>query len=279
MHLMKNLTILVIVVCFFTLCKNEAAAQQSPNSLASILQDLNLDGRVEMLAFGDSITRGVGDFNSPGADVDPILPTPPSEAGYPLRLENLLGISVSNRGIRGENLSTEGVLRFSSTVSGSPADYIVISEGANDVFELASTESLKRDMQALINITKALGKEPIIITIPKPCCEHFGSIPFVESYNQAYRDLADLNKILLADSGRAFAQACPGEECFLLNLPDGLHPNTKGYDAIAETILAALYKIDLFAPGGSALLAQVLGVDPNTIVVKSPVSATPITLP
>jgi lysophospholipase L1-like esterase len=44
------------------------------------LEDLNGDGVVTVLCFGDSITRGVGD--GPSADS-----LPPSPAGYPQRLQ------------------------------------------------------------------------------------------------------------------------------------------------------------------------------------------------
>ena len=256
----------------FTLMFIEIAAAQT----ASLnLQDINLDGVVKMMAFGDSITRGVGDGFPVGAEFDGTLPTPPSEAGYPLRLENKLGISVSNQGVRGEFLSTIGIFRFSKTASNSNADYIIISEGANDTFLTASSIELRRDAQAIVNMTKALGKIPVILTIPSPCCGHSGSAPFIDSYNQEYRDLADLNQIPIADSAKAFAQTCTGEECFLFNIPDGLHPNTKGYDAMAETLLATFYGIDLLGPGGNVLLAQALGVDPSTIVVAS--KPTPVT--
>ncbi|HSD11306.1 MAG TPA: hypothetical protein VLF14_09990, partial [Candidatus Binatia bacterium] len=47
------------------------------------LEDLNQDGRVAVLCFGDSLTRGVGD--GPAAES-----LPPSPAGYPERLQPLL---------------------------------------------------------------------------------------------------------------------------------------------------------------------------------------------
>ncbi len=41
------------------------------------LEDVNHDGHVVILAFGDSITRGVGDGQRPSD-------TPPGTAGYPV---------------------------------------------------------------------------------------------------------------------------------------------------------------------------------------------------
>lgn len=237
-----------------------------------ILEDINLDGSIEILAFGDSITRGVGDFYSPGAEITELLPTPTGEAGYPLRLENLLKIPVSNRGVRGEFLTDGGVFRLASTISASNADYIIISEGANDTFLLATRNEIRRDLQAMINMTKALGKEPVLMTIPGVCCNRAGSKPFVDGFNMEYRDLALLNNLTLADVNKSFDHACPGNRCSLLNLPEGLHPNSRGYDAVAQAIIATFYGIDLLSPGGDNELAQSLGIPAESIVVKSPSS-------
>ena len=228
-----------------SLASNVHSQSNVPNNT---IQDLNFDGMVSVLAFGDSITRGIGDFIRVGEEVTSGLPTPPGEAGYPLRLETILGVSVENKGIRGEFLSDSGIFRFAQTVANSPADYVVISEGANDTFLSATSFELKRDMQAMINMSKALGKAPMIATIPTPCCGHSGSIPFINSYNQEFRDLANINNVLFADVEEAFDITCSGDECYLLNLPEGLHPNVKGYDAMAQTIMAAFLGIDLLGP-------------------------------
>ena len=65
-----------------------------------LLEDLNGNGVVEVVAFGDSITRGVGDFNAPGNIVSDAQAQnfPGGEAGYPLRLESFLGIGIQNAG-------------------------------------------------------------------------------------------------------------------------------------------------------------------------------------
>lgn len=264
---MKAIKLLCISLFSLSLAANAYAQSNFPDH---VIQDLNMDGVVTVLAFGDSITRGVGDFIKVGEEVSTRLPPPQGEAGYPLRLESVLGISVENKGIPGEFLSDSGIFRFARTVANSAADYVVISEGANDTFLSATSFELRRDMQAMINMAKALGKEPMIVTIPTPCCGHAGSVPFVNSYNLQFRDLADINKVLFADVEEAFDITCTTNKCFLLNLPEGLHPNVKGYDAMAQTIMAAFLGIDILGPGGNILLAQALGVDPATIVVKSP---------
>lgn len=239
-----------------------------------ILKDLNNDGRIEFLAFGDSITRGVGDFFEPGEFIPVVDFLPQGEAGYPLRIETWLNIPVANSGRPGERLSITGVTRFATNILNSNADYVIISEGVNDGFFLYGDTSLARDLQALINMTRASGREAILMTIPPPCCNRSGLRLPVESYNVRYRDLAAVNQVLLADSDRAYQSMCTEKKCSLLNMPEGLHPNRKGYDVMGELFAALFYGIDLFAPGGTSLLAGALGFSEDSLIIKSPPAAT-----
>jgi len=240
------------------------------------LQDINGDGVVQFLAFGDSITRGVGDGLEPGIEAPEKLDPPTGEAGYPLRLENWLGISVTNKGIPGEKLAEAGVFRFTQTISASSADYVLISEGANDSVSLTSEAVVKSNLQALINIAKVLKREVVLVGIPPTSGMHSGVRPFIDSYNRAYGDLADLNEVTYANIDATFRNSCDAKEgCYLLNQPEGLHPNIKGYDGMAEVIVASLYSIDLLAPRGGALLAQALGRPESSLVIKSPAVAIP----
>lgn len=269
---MKNFKFIFIAISSLLILNRPLLAQTNTSSL----KDVNGDGVVQLLAFGDSITRGVGDGFAPGEETPETIEPPISEAGYPLRIEGWLGLSVSNKGVPGERLAETGIFRFSSTISSSPADYILISEGANDSFSHTTEAVMKKNVQMMINITKALGKEPVLVGIPPSSGNHSGLRVFVDSYNRAYKDLADLNGLNFADMERSFSLACDiDEDCRLLNQPEGLHPNSKGYDAMAEVIVASLYGIDLLTPGGSAQLAQALGRPESSLVIKSPVGVTP----
>jgi lysophospholipase L1-like esterase len=272
------LTFLSCISCFSSLVHADSISSNFKNNPGTfILEDINEDGKIELLAFGDSITRGVGDFFEPGEFIPFVDFFPMGEAGYPLRIELWLNLPVENRGRPGERINNGGVFRFAPTVAASSSDYVVISEGANDAFSAYSDTNLSRDLQALINMTQALGKKPILMTIPPPCCNRAGLRPFVENYNIRYRDIATINRIPLADTERAFKALCPNARCSLLNLPEGLHPNTRGYDVMGEMFASLFYGIDLFSPGGSSLLAQALGIPESQIILQSPPPATPTT--
>lgn len=206
----------------------------------SPLADRNGDGVIEIIAFGDSITYGIGDGIAPGTYVEEITDSGPPR-GYPLRISEALGISVLNAGIPGEELVTEGIFRFPELVVGSTADTIIIKEGVNDSVHLVDTSTYSSTLQTAINVARAEGKGVVIATIAAPTQMHASLAPFTNSYSESIRELALLNSVPLVDIQAVFSTACPLPSiCPYYNLPEGLHPNTLGYDAIAEAMQQSL---------------------------------------
>ncbi len=240
----------------------------NPDFLAnSLLQDLNGDGELRIVAFGDSITKGVGDFLEPGADdIDVFIPI--GEAGYPLRMENLAQISVRNLGAPGEELTLRGVPRFAAEIPAIRPDLVFIMEGANDAFQQASAFSYFSSMQTLINITRAIGATPVIITLPPFVGNHSNIRPYTDIYNNRLIELVSANGAEIADSLRAYNNTCIQSPCELFNLPEGLHPNSVGYDVLAETVLATVLGVDLFAPEGPANLEIALNLPAGSVTTK-----------
>ncbi len=241
----------------------------------SILYDHNDDGEVKILAFGDSITRGVGDF-TPANELVYYADGVNSEAGYPLRIEKMLHLPVLNKGVPGEKLSITGLRRFAKLIQSEHPDVIIFLEGANDSFVSTTYNQYFRNVQSLINISRAFNADIVISTIPSPSNNHIGLLPYVNSYNNALRDLSKINNISLADSSKAFLNVCKTrEDCYLLNLPEGLHPNTIGYDVIGENIIATLLGINLLSQEGPILLSEALGIPQSSITtVPDPVVPT-----
>lgn len=236
----------------------------------SYISDYNGDGQITIMAYGDSITKGVGDGIAPGQDIQDStdLSHPQGQAGYPLRLQTDLGLAILNYGLPGEAVGLGGVERFADTVQRVHPDIVVLMEGANDPFESLSAPSYFHDMQTMVNIARAVGAFPILLTIVPPCCNHAGSAPFIGSYNQQVRRMGILNSIPVGDVAHAYDNTCRISSCNLLNLPEGIHPNINGYDVISETAVSVLLKIDLFAPDGPAKLEQALNLTPGSIRTK-----------
>jgi lysophospholipase L1-like esterase len=231
----------------------------------SLLYDRNGDGALVIVAFGDSITRGVGDFVEAGEEVYQASSVE-GEAGYPLRTELLLDVSVSNQGVPGERLSVRGLDRFMEMVVSTRPDLVLFLEGANDALINVTYNEYFRDVQSMINVTRAFGGEMVAITTPSPCCNHGDLLTNIISYNKALRELSVINESNIADADRAFRNTCNIGECSLMNLPEGLHPNSSGYDVVGEAVVASLLNIDLFAPEGPATLETALSLVPGTII-------------
>lgn len=259
-----RLRFLVLLLPALWLCP---AAQAQYAMGESVLVDRNGDGQMIIYAFGDSITRGVGDDRPTGTYVDSILETQSAgDTGYPLRIELLLGVSVMNLGSPGERLVRTGVYRFARAIPNSTADIVFISEGSNDAIDMVNSTVYHRTVQTMINITKAFGKTPVLGTIVPTCREHSSLAPHITSYNARIRELAVVNDVPLADTYQAFANTCNISDCHLLNEPEGLHPNGVGYTVYGESVIARLLGIDLLAPDGPTLLEQALGLEPGTVL-------------
>lgn len=227
----------------------------------SLLVDKNGDGSISVLAVGDSITYGIGDTFDP-EDVEPDF------GGYPARLTTLLGVPVVNEGEPGEELVADGARRFSALMQSSSADVVLILEGANDAFNQVDSSDYRSSLQRVINIAKALGKTPVIMTLPSPCCEHGQLIPLTTAYSGVVNNLGIINNIKVADLRTTWNTTCTSGECQLYRLPEGLHPNPTGYDAVSQTIASYLLGINIFTAEGAANLEEALGLAPGTVIVK-----------
>jgi lysophospholipase L1-like esterase len=236
-------------------------------------RDVNGDGKVTIATFGDSLTFGIGDGIPPGSFFES-LPEGTSGPGYPGRLSRLLGVPVSNGGVPGEEFVTAGKFRFPAVVTARRPDYIVFLEGSNDSVRKVTRGEYARDLQRVINVARAEGVEIVVLTVPPPVGVHAALAPFVDAFSSAVLELASLNEVLVGDLARAWKSTCPDlEECRFYSIPEGLHPNTLGYTAIAQVVASALLGIDIFLPTGASDLETALGLNPGDVVVKPDIAA------
>jgi len=208
------------------------------------LEDLNKDGQVVILCFGDSITYGIGD----GVSVDVL---PPNPSGYPKRLPDLLipkskihPVIVIDDGNPGER-TPGGVVRLGRDLGSTPADYVILLEGTNDVQD-GHTRQAVSNMQLMVEAVFAKGAQPILGTITPSCCDHKNQLPIgaEEAYNAQLRMIAFNESIPLIDFFAAFTNG-PGPNgedlpfdpnSGLIIVPEGLHPTAAGYDLMAATV-------------------------------------------
>ena len=234
----------------------------------SLLQDLNGDGEVRLLAFGDSITAGVGDGIPPGEYV-PSASGSESGGGYPARLQDYLNVPVQNAGNPGEDLAERGVFRLVSTVLSSNADVVILYEGVNDSWSRTTQAEFKIALQKAINVLRALDKTTVVATLLPPCCDYSSLAYYASGYTAVIRDLARINQVPLAELDKTWLTSCSNPlACEFYNLPEGLHPNTLGYDAVAQTFAAKLLGINVYSASGAADLESATGLPAGSVIVK-----------
>jgi len=282
----RQYSVIVLYVILFSLCKTGDLSAQGYTSLpeeikqGALIKDRNGDGAIVTFAFGDSITRGVGDFIESGTDVQNMgdFTLPDTEAGYPLRVEAFLGLGVNNRGEPGERITGGTLPRLVEELRSHAADLVIIGGGSNDAAHAVSGEEVFVTAQTMINISRASGSEVALIKIIPSFGNHSSLNYFTQEYNRQYDLLAAVNGVTLVPLDRAFNNVCPDYEsdCPLLNTPEGLHPNIEGYDVMGEMITASILGIDLLVPGNSLVFEQVLGLVPgSTKTVPDPATAAP----
>jgi len=202
----------------FTLLLAASCSSSGPSG-----PSVDFTGKV-IVAFGNSLTKGVGDRRYPS-----------SASGYPFRLEQLLQSSfpsaiVVNRGVAGEETS-EGVRRLPSVLVRDAPDYVLILEGVNDI-PLSSAESTVQNLDTMVQQVKDFGAIPLIASLTPTTGPHQYKNAGIDGLNPMIQSLAVLERIVFVDLNGAFLST---DDYTLLLTEDGLHPNSAGYEFMAET--------------------------------------------
>lgn len=198
------------------------------------------------IAFGDSITFGVGDAST----------RPLSEQGYPGRLDELLtargivGATVINAGLSGE-ATTEAVTRIDQVLRNNVADTLLLMEGTNDINAQVSIETITFNLQRIANKAKDRGLKvvhaPIIPRLPSANRDADNKV--AAQLAASLRNLAWSEQRALADPFEVFFWQTPTAFTTLyVGGVDKLHPNAAGYDKLAELWADQLAAVDKIPP-------------------------------
>jgi lysophospholipase L1-like esterase len=199
------------------------------------------------LAFGDSITEGVGSNRKP--------------PGYPPVLERLLkredvDADVINAGLAGED-STEGLSRISGVLS-LGGEAVLLMEGTNDVSQMAegmvSIETVINNLDQMARRAQGKKIRPIHATIiPRAKFARLDrSNVLTINLVWAIRQLAiDTNRGLV-DTWELYdiSNRPDAFETLFAQIPDDSigHPNDEGYDLIAQAFADVLLGKDTVPP-------------------------------
>ena len=197
------------------------------------------------LAFGDSITLGVGD--------DETLPE--EERGYPPRLEDLLIAAgrdaiVENHGVGGEK-TAEGLSRIDDVLAGG-GDVLLLMEGSNDISRSISRETTMENLRAMANKAEARGLAVIhATTIPRiPDAGRDADNVLNQRLNEEIRHMAGVRGRDLADNFEVFGQLPDLFDTYYWDQPTDQvgHPNAAGYDVMADVFFDVIVGNDSVPP-------------------------------
>lgn len=174
------------------------------------LEPVPADGVI--LAFGDSLTAGVGAEKS---------------QSYPAVLARLSGLNVINAGVSGEETAA-GQARLGQVIDKHAPDLLLLLEGGNDILRNRDLTLTKAHLAAMIEHTQSRGIEVVLIGVPEK--NLFSSVA------PLYAELAQEYAVVFI----------PDLVSDLLRNPeyksDRIHLNAAGYRAMAEEIHAVLRK-------------------------------------
>jgi acyl-CoA thioesterase-1 len=178
------------------------------------------DGRARIVAFGDSLTAGLGVAQ---------------EATYPALLQRRLDeqgfrYRVVNAGVSGE--TTAGGLRRVDWILKSRPEIVILELGANDGLRGLNLQQTKANLERIIQRCQAASVRVILAGMKLP--PNYGA-DYIKGFEAIYPALAKQYQLTLIPF---FLDGVAGSAS--LNQADGIHPTGEGYRIIADKVLTIL---------------------------------------
>jgi acyl-CoA thioesterase-1 len=174
-----------------------------------------------ILCLGDSLTEGYG-----------VAP----EQSFPSLLERRLRgaghaeARVINAGISGST-SASAAARLRWQLRAEP-DFMILALGANDGLRGVDLADTRRNLDEAIALASGAGVRVVVAGMKLP--PNYGPV-YTRGFESLFPELARQHGIPLIPFLLDGVAARPE-----LNLPDGIHPNARGYERVVENVLAIL---------------------------------------
>lgn len=187
-----------------------------------------------VLFFGTSLTAGLG--LEPEESYPALIQQKIDSAGLPFR--------AVNAGVSGET-SAAGLRRIDWLLT-QPIAVLVLELGANDALRGQDLAATKRNLQAIIDRTRAMHPEARIVIAGMQAPPNLGS-RYTREFRRLFVDLARENDAVLIPFLLAGVAGDPA-----LNQGDGIHPNAAGARVMAENVWRALAPVVRAIAAGAA---------------------------
>lgn len=175
-----------------------------------------------ILFLGDSLTEG---YRLSKEEAYPYLVEQKLKAKHPQ-------IKVINGGVSGATTAS-GLKRLDWYLKAKP-DIMVLALGANDGLRGLKLDQTEKNLSLVIEKARARDMDVIIAGMKMPT--NYGE-PYRTNFEKLFENLAKKYKVKLIPF---LLEGVGGDP--KLNLPDGIHPNAKGYEIVAKNVLEVLEK-------------------------------------
>jgi acyl-CoA thioesterase-1 len=181
--------------------------------------------RPAVLFLGTSLTAGYG--------IDP-------QQAYPALIQQKidsagLDYRVINAGLSGE--TSAGALRRADWLFQQPISVLVLETGANDGLRGLPPDSLRANIQAILDRAQRLHPRPRIVLVGMRVPPNYGRA-YSQQFESVYPQLAKANGAVLVPF---LLEGVGGVRA--LNQADGVHPTAEGQRKMAETVWRVLQPV------------------------------------
>lgn len=194
------------------------------------------------IAFGDSLTQGIGD------DEDRV------EQGYPPRLAQLLeaageSVVVLNRGRAGET-TAEAITRIEDVLLIDGGDELLLMEGTNDISDGVSVETIRFNLSQIVDKARSSGLVAVLSTVPPRLsgARTDGDNSVTDELARNLRAFAWSEEHSLADPFEVLLANPDAETDLYVGGDDYFHLNAAGYDVLAGIFADLLLDVDNVPP-------------------------------
>ncbi|HEU5168917.1 MAG TPA: arylesterase [Gemmatimonadales bacterium] len=213
---------LVLAVAILTGCEESCDLARERSEAPARMPPAD---RAAVLFLGTSLTAGYG--LDPDQAYPALLQRKIDSAGLPYR--------VVNAGVSGE--TSAGAVRRLGWLLRQPFDVLVIETGGNDGLRGLSTDSLRANIQTIIDSARALSPPPRIVLLGMRALPNYG-FGYARRFRKVYEEVAGRNDIPLVPF---LLDGVAGEDG--MNQADGIHPTPEGHRRMAETVWEALQPV------------------------------------
>lgn len=189
-------------------------ASNQPQEPAPATSDRSGAGRPKIVALGDSLTAGLGLVESQAYPA--LLQKRIDAEGYPFE--------VVNAGVSGDT-SAGGVRRLDWALEGD-VRVLILALGANDGLRGLPVGEMKKNLEDIIE--RAKERNIVVILAGMEAPPNYGP-DYTSSFRRAYQELAREHDVIFLPFLLENVAGNP-----TLNQGDGIHPNARGAEIIAE---------------------------------------------